>query len=139
MSLVCLRNIESNVSCLVTRTAKMSFFQGYPSVAIVASTLAVSVVGFAIPYVPPLAKALNIVRPAGAFIGVLVAFFVLYTIVWQLANIMYIGYGNDGCSHPSAARRTRLYSRYLPSLPRTHDEESGNIKSYLCRHSLFSP
>ncbi|KAG4440495.1 hypothetical protein IFR05_004030 [Cadophora sp. M221] len=74
----------------VTRTAKIPFFQGHPSTVIVASTLLASVVGFAIPYVPPFAKALKLVRPAGDFIGILVACLVLYTIVMQLAKIVYI-------------------------------------------------
>lgn len=74
----------------VTRTAKIPFFQGHPSVAIVASTLFASVLGFAIPYVPPFAKALKLVRPAGDFIVILIACLVPYTIVMQLAKMMYM-------------------------------------------------
>lgn len=74
----------------VIRTTKIPFFQGNPSAAVIVSTLFASVLGLIIPYVPPFAKALKLVRPGGDFMGILIACLVLYTIVMQLTKMVYI-------------------------------------------------
>lgn len=74
----------------VMRTAKIPVFQGRPSTVVVMSTVVTSVVGVVIPYIPPLAKVLNLVRPDGNFFGFLVAFLILYTLVMQFAKTAYI-------------------------------------------------
>lgn len=85
-----------------TWTAKIPFFQGHPSAAMVTSTILASGLGFTIPDIPPFSKALKLVRSRDDFIGISVTSLVLYAIVMQLAKMLYIKiYGRGGCRHPT--------------------------------------
>ncbi|PBP16699.1 magnesium-translocating P-type ATPase [Diplocarpon rosae] len=82
--------ISQTLVVYIARTTKIPFLQGHPSTAVVLSTLLVSGIGFAIPYIPPFARALNLVHPEASFVGILVAFLVLYAAVMQIAKMVYI-------------------------------------------------
>ncbi|CAL3962385.1 unnamed protein product [Diplocarpon coronariae] len=82
--------ISQTLVVYITRTAKIPFLQGHPSTAVVLSTLLVSGIGFAIPYIPPFARALNLVQPEGSFVGILVALLVLYAAAMQIAKMVYM-------------------------------------------------
>ncbi|CZT45820.1 related to PMR1-Ca++-transporting P-type ATPase located in Golgi [Rhynchosporium secalis] len=74
----------------IFRTAKVPFIQSCPSIAILLSTLIASVLGLAVPYIPPFAKALKLVPSGGTFIGIILACLVLFAVVLQLAKMLYI-------------------------------------------------
>ncbi|KAK2628028.1 hypothetical protein QTJ16_002674 [Diplocarpon rosae] len=82
--------ISQTLVVYIARTTKIPFLQGHPSTAVVLSTLLISGIGFAIPYIPPFAHALNLVHPEASFVGILVAFLVLYAAVMQIAKMVYI-------------------------------------------------
>lgn len=72
------------------RTAKIPGFQSRAARVLVASTVTIMAVGFAIPYIPPVAKALQMVRPANSFIGFLAVELVFYCLEVQLVKMLYI-------------------------------------------------
>ncbi|KAL2069558.1 hypothetical protein VTL71DRAFT_14237 [Oculimacula yallundae] len=82
--------LSQTLAIYVLRTAKIPLLQAHPSVAIFASTVIASVLGLAVPYIPPFAKALKLVPPGGTFVGILIACLVLYAVVLQLAKMLYI-------------------------------------------------
>jgi len=47
-------------------------------------------VGFALPYIPPLRRALGFVRPADSFVGFLAAELALYCLEVQLLKVVYV-------------------------------------------------
>lgn len=76
------------------RTAKIPGFQSRAAAVLIASTVSIMLVGFAIPFVPPLAAAFGLVRPRSSFIAILAAELVLYCVEVQLVKMLYIRYFN---------------------------------------------
>ena len=72
------------------RTAKIPGFQSRAARVLVASTVTIMTVGFAIPYIPPFANALQMVRPENSFIGFLAMELVFYCFEVQLVKMLYI-------------------------------------------------
>jgi Mg2+-importing ATPase len=72
------------------RTAKIPFIQSRASRPLVCSTVVIMAVGFAIPFIPPLAHALALVRPANSFIGFLALELLTYCVEVQLVKMLYI-------------------------------------------------
>ena len=72
------------------RTAKVPVFQRRASKVLVASTVAIMCVGFAIPFIPSFANLLRLVRPVSSFIGFLVVELVFYCVEVQLVKMIYI-------------------------------------------------
>lgn len=72
------------------RTAKIPVIQRRAAPVLVVSTLLVMAVGLSLPYIPPIARALGLVRPANSFLGFLVAEIALYCIEVQVVKMVYI-------------------------------------------------
>ena len=72
------------------RTAKVPVFQSRAAKVLVTTTVTIMLVGFLLPYIPPIAHALEFVRPAKSFIGFLAAELVLYCVEVQLVKMLYI-------------------------------------------------
>lgn len=72
------------------RTAKVPVFQSRAAKVLVVTTVTIMLVGFLLPYIPPFAHALQLVKPANSFIGFLVAELVLYCVEVQLVKMLYI-------------------------------------------------
>jgi P-type Mg2+ transporter len=56
----------------------------------VVTTVGIMIIGFVIPYIPPLQRALAFARPANSFVGFLLAELVLYCVEVQLVKMVYI-------------------------------------------------
>jgi Mg2+-importing ATPase len=74
------------------RTAKIPGFQSRAAPVLVFSTLTIMVVGFVLPYIPPLAGALQMVRPKTSFIGFLATELLVYCLEVQGAKMLYVRY-----------------------------------------------
>jgi P-type Mg2+ transporter len=72
------------------RTAKIPGFQSNAAPVLVFSTLSVMTVGFLIPFIPPFANALSLVRPKSSFIGFLALELLIYCVEVQLVKMWYI-------------------------------------------------
>ncbi|TKA58160.1 hypothetical protein B0A49_12139 [Cryomyces minteri] len=72
------------------RTAKVPVLQSRAARPLVLSTLVIMVVGFAIPFIPPFANPLQLVRPRASFIGILAAELAFYCVEVQLVKMLYI-------------------------------------------------
>lgn len=72
------------------RTAKIPGFQSRAAPVLVFSTLCVMAVGLLIPFVPPFANALKLVRPRSSFIGFLALELLFYCVEVQLVKTLYI-------------------------------------------------
>ncbi len=72
------------------RTAKVPGFQSRAAKVVVFSTLTIMVIGFIIPYVPPFANALGLVRCDNAFVGFLAMLLLAYCVEVQLIKMLYI-------------------------------------------------
>jgi Mg2+-importing ATPase len=72
------------------RTAKIPGLQSRAAKVLVASTMSIIAVGFLIPFVPPLASALQLVRPKTSFIGFLAAKLLFYYLEVQGAKMLYV-------------------------------------------------
>lgn len=72
------------------RTAKIPGFQSRATRILVASTVTIMILGFSIPFIPPLANALQLVRPKNSFVGFLAAELVLYCLEVQVVKMLYI-------------------------------------------------
>ena len=72
------------------RTARIPVFQSRAAKVLVASTVTIMCVGFAIPFIPPFANLLHLVRPANSFIGFLAAELVFYCVEVQVVKMIYI-------------------------------------------------
>jgi len=72
------------------RTAKIPGFQSRAARVLVASTVTIMCIGFAIPFIPPFANALSLVRPMNSFIGFLALELVFYCVEVQLVKMLYI-------------------------------------------------
>lgn len=72
------------------RTAKIPVIQRRAAPVLVISTLLVMAVGLSLPYIPPIAHALGLVRPANSFLGFLAAEIALYCIEVQAVKMVYI-------------------------------------------------
>jgi P-type Mg2+ transporter len=72
------------------RTAKIPGFQSRAAPVLICSTLSVMAVGFLLPYIPPFANALSLVRPKNSFIGFLVLELLIYCVEVQLVKMLYI-------------------------------------------------
>ena len=72
------------------RTAKIPGFQSRAARVLVASTVTVMLLGFSIPYIPPFANALQLVRPRNSFIEFLAAELVLYCLEVQVVKMLYV-------------------------------------------------
>ncbi|KAI9826699.1 MAG: hypothetical protein M1826_006581 [Phylliscum demangeonii] len=72
------------------RTTKIPLFQRRAAPVMVVMTVAIMLIGFAIPYVPPFQRTLALVRPAPSFLGFLLAELVLYCVGVQLVKMAYL-------------------------------------------------
>lgn len=72
------------------RTEKIPGFQSRAARVLVASTVTIMLLGFSIPYIPPFANALQLVRPRKSFIGFLAAELVLYCLEVQVVKMLYV-------------------------------------------------
>ncbi|PGH09694.1 magnesium-translocating P-type ATPase [Polytolypa hystricis UAMH7299] len=72
------------------RTAKIPVIQRRASRILVASTVAIMLIGFSIPYIPVLKTAVKLVRPENSFMGFMVVGLVVYCIEVQLVKMLYI-------------------------------------------------
>lgn len=72
------------------RTAKIPGFQSRAAPILVCSTLSVMSVGFVIPFIPPFANALKLVRPKNSFIGFLALELLFYCVEVQFVKMLYI-------------------------------------------------
>jgi Mg2+-importing ATPase len=72
------------------RTAKIPGFQSRAARVLVASTVTIMFVGFAIPYTGPIASALDLVHPRSSFVGFLAAELLLYCVEVQIVKMIYI-------------------------------------------------
>jgi Mg2+-importing ATPase len=72
------------------RTSKTPFIQSRASVALMISTITIIGIGLSIPYIDPIAKMLQMVRPANSFLGFLLAEVALYCLMVQGVKMVYI-------------------------------------------------
>jgi Mg2+-importing ATPase len=72
------------------RTAKIPVIQSRAARPLVFSTATIMMIGLVIPYIPPIANALSLVRPRTEFLGFLVAELVLYCLEVQLVKMLYL-------------------------------------------------
>jgi len=72
------------------RTARIPLVQSRAAHVLVFTTIAIMIIGFLIPYIPPFQHSLALVRPANSFVGFLVVELVLYCIEVQLVKMVYI-------------------------------------------------
>ncbi|KAF8247657.1 MG transport ATPase [Wilcoxina mikolae CBS 423.85] len=72
------------------RTAKIPLFQRRAARILVVTTVGIMIIGFVIPYITPLQRALAFVRPANSFVWFLLAELALYCVEVQLVKIVYI-------------------------------------------------
>jgi Mg2+-importing ATPase len=86
------------LECLLTQTlivhllriAKIPYFQSRAARVLVASTVTIMLLGFSIPYLPPFANGLQLVRPRNSFIGFLATELVLYCLEVQVVKMLYV-------------------------------------------------
>jgi Mg2+-importing ATPase len=72
------------------RTHKVPFFQSRAARPLVASTVTIIVVGFSLPYIPPIRNALQLAKPANSFIGFLALELAFYCVEVQLVKMLYV-------------------------------------------------
>lgn len=72
------------------RTDKIPVFQSRAARVLVASTVTIMFLGLSIPYIPPFANALQLVKPRNSFIGFLAAELVLYCLEVQVMKMLYV-------------------------------------------------
>lgn len=72
------------------RTAKLPFIQSRASRGLIISTVTVMVIGFVLPWIPPLHAPLDFVNPAASFVGFLAAELLLYCVEVQLVKMLYV-------------------------------------------------
>lgn len=68
------------------RTAKLPFIQSRPAQPLVFSSALVLAVGFALPYIPPVANALQFTKPENSFFGFLAAELALYAVIVEVSK-----------------------------------------------------
>jgi P-type Mg2+ transporter len=71
------------------RTAKIPILQSRAAKVLVVSTVSIIGVGIAIPYIRPIADALELVRPQTSFFGFLAAELMLYCLEVQMVKVVY--------------------------------------------------
>lgn len=71
------------------RTARIPIFQSRAAGVLVISTIAIMIVGIAIPYIRPIADALELARPQTSFLGILAAELTLYCLEVQMVKVVY--------------------------------------------------
>jgi Mg2+-importing ATPase len=72
------------------RTAKVPVVQSRAARVLVFSTVTIMAIGLAIPYIPPIASALGLIRPRTEFLGFLAAELALYCLEVQLVKVLYV-------------------------------------------------
>jgi Mg2+-importing ATPase len=72
------------------RTAKIPIYQSRAARSLVIATCAILLIGFCIPYIPPIRDALGMTRPADTFVGILAALLATYCIEVQVVKMIYI-------------------------------------------------
>lgn len=72
------------------RTDKFPVVQSRAARPLVFSTCAIMLIGFCIPYIPPLRDALSMTRPADTYIGILAALLLAYCIEVQIVKMIYV-------------------------------------------------
>lgn len=70
----------------LVRTAKLPIIQSRPTKPLVFSSILVLGVGFALPYIPPIANAMQFTRPENTFLGILVAEMAFYAAAVEIAK-----------------------------------------------------
>ncbi|TVY92669.1 Magnesium-transporting ATPase, P-type [Lachnellula willkommii] len=70
----------------LVRTSKLPIIQSRPTKPLVLSSILVLVVGFALPYIPPIANAMQFTRPQNTFLGILVAEMAFYAAAVEIAK-----------------------------------------------------
>jgi Mg2+-importing ATPase len=68
------------------RTAKLPFIQSQPTKPLVYSSALVLAVGFALPYIPPVANAMHFTKPENSFLGILAAEMALYAVIVEVSK-----------------------------------------------------
>jgi Mg2+-importing ATPase len=71
------------------RTAGIPIFQSRAAGVLVISTIAIMIVGIAIPYIRPIADALELAWPQTSFLGILAAELTLYCLEVQMVKVVY--------------------------------------------------
>ncbi|OAA36069.1 magnesium-translocating P-type ATPase family protein [Metarhizium rileyi] len=72
------------------RTAKVPFIQSRAAKPLALSTGAIMIIGFVLPWIPPIQRGLSFVQPAPTYVGFLVAELLLYCIEVQIVKMIYI-------------------------------------------------
>ncbi|TWU72954.1 hypothetical protein ED733_003171 [Metarhizium rileyi] len=72
------------------RTAKVPFIQSRAAKSLALSTGAIMIIGFVLPWIPPIQRGLSFVQPAPTYVGFLVAELLLYCIEVQIVKMIYI-------------------------------------------------
>jgi len=68
------------------RTAKLPIIQSRSTKPLVFSSVVVLAVGFALPYIPPIAKAMHFTKPENTFLGFLIAEMTFYAVVVEITK-----------------------------------------------------
>jgi P-type Mg2+ transporter len=68
------------------RTAKLPIIQSRPTKLLVFSSVLVLAVGFALPYIPPIANPMHFTKPENTFLGFLVAEMMFYAVVVEITK-----------------------------------------------------
>lgn len=74
---------------VMLRTQHVPLIQSRPSKILGSALILICILGLAIPYIPPLANALQMQRPHPTFYGFLVAILVSYMLLVQLVKTVY--------------------------------------------------
>lgn len=72
------------------RTAKIPFIQSRAATPLALSTTAIMIIGFVIPWIPPIQRGLSFVNPAPSYVGFLAAELLLYCVEVQIVKMIYI-------------------------------------------------
>ncbi|EFY89523.1 magnesium-translocating P-type ATPase family protein [Metarhizium acridum CQMa 102] len=72
------------------RTAKIPFIQSRAAKPLALSTTAIMIIGFVLPWIPPVQRGLSFEQPAPSYVGFLVAELLLYCIEVQIVKMIYI-------------------------------------------------
>ncbi|KAE8448503.1 hypothetical protein EG329_009384 [Mollisiaceae sp. DMI_Dod_QoI] len=70
--------------------AKIPLFQSNAARSLMISTMAIGAIGLALPFIPPLARAFNFVRPRNSFLGFLAVEIMFYCFEVQVVKMFYI-------------------------------------------------
>jgi Mg2+-importing ATPase len=72
------------------RTAKIPFVQSRAAKPLALSTGAIMIIGFVLPWIPGVQRALNFVQPSPSYVGFLLAELLLYCVEVQIVKMIYI-------------------------------------------------